>query len=287
MQVLVKNGVAMTAALVAVLLLADVGSPVTGTLTDPYAIYERCVAMMNSDSSPPYTIYTLQIDAQHIDISRGYTKTGAPTTMLHFGAFDQQKTYRVWYRARDQKSVTQDVTSHAAALAPPVPWALDLATPLTSTGSPSGETTSADGVAVDQATQLLSQVKVDAKNDYRITLAGEEQYAGHPAYRLALENIGGDPNDHPLRMLLVDAVSFRPLQIVIEVGQRTLFYGGGVTMSASFSEVGGYWLSTRGSIIGNGRFAFIQVHGTYTYSASHFVFPPQLPESMFTIQPNP
>jgi hypothetical protein len=242
--------------------------------------------MMNADPTPPYTIYTLHVDAQHIDVTRGYTKTGAPTTIMQFGAFHQQETYRVWYRARDQRSVMQDLSSHATTMVPPVPWALDLAAPLETTGSPSGETVSASGAAIDQATRLLSQVKVDAKNAYRITLVGIEEYAGHRAYHLALENTGGDPNDHPLRTLLVDAVTFRPLKIVIEVGQHTMFYGGGVTMSTSFGEVGGYWLSTSGSIIGNGRFTFIHVRGTYTYSASDFVFPPALPESMFTIQPN-
>lgn len=270
------------AGLLALLLLADAGSTVPSTSADPYAIYERCVAMMNADPTPPYAVYVLRIEAQNINIVRGYSKSGAPTTKLEFGRTHEQAAYRVWYRARDQRSLMQDLASNAAVVTPPVPWALDLAAPPAGTTEDStGQSVSGKSVEIEDATQLLSEVKIDAKDAYRISLAGMEMYAGHRAYHLAIENVGGDPNDHPLRTLLVDSETFRPLQVVIEVGQRGMLYGGGLTLSANFGAAGGYWLSTSGSVIGNGHFAFIRVRGTYTYSASDFVFPPELPKSMF------
>ena len=273
----------MAAGFVVLLASADVSTPASGELSDPHAIYQRCIAMMNAERTPPFMIYTLHVDAHHLDVSRGYSSTGAPTTLMHFGTFRQQADYRVWYRASDQRSVMQDSTTHATIVAPPVPWALDLAAPPTGTASPSSETVSGNAAAIDQATRLLSQVKVDADSAYRMTLVGQEEYAGHRAYRVNFENISGDPNDHPLRTLVVDAVSFQPLEIVIDVAQSNMLYGGGLTLSANFSDVGGYWLSTDGAIVGNGHFTFISIHGTYSYSASNFSFPPQLPESMFAI----
>ena len=248
---------------------------------DPSVIYERCIAMIDADRMPPYAIYTLHVDAQHIDISRDYSKTGAPTTLLHFGTFNKHSTYRVWYRSRDQRSVMQDLASNAINYGAAVPWALDLAAPIANSANTSGQAVGGDAVAIDDATQLLSEVKTAAKNAYRISFAGVERYDGHIAYHLNLEGISGDPNDHPLRTLLVDTASFQPLQVVIEVGQRTVLYGGGLTMSANFGDVGGYWVSTSGSIVGNGRFTFIHVRGTYTYAVTDFLAPSQLPTSIF------
>jgi hypothetical protein len=274
----------LMASLMTGVLVAAAPSPATSPLMDPITIYERCIAMMDADQMPQYAIYTLHTDAQHIDISRIYTKTGATTTLLHFGTFNRQNAYRVWYRARGQRSVMQDLTSHAAEYGPPVPWALDLAAPNTNSGTTSGQAVGSDAVAIDDATQLLSDVRTEAKSAYRISLTGVEKYAGHFVYHLSLESVSGDPNDHPLRTLLVDTVSFQPLQLVIEVGQRTMLYGGGLTMSVSFGDVGGHWLSTSGSIVGIGRFAFIHVRGTYTYAVSDFLAPSQLPDSIFASQ---
>jgi hypothetical protein len=269
-------------ALVLLLLLADATSPILEKSMAPAEIYERCVAAMNANGKPAYAVYMLHVDAQHIDITRGYTSTGSPTTELKFGTFVHTSTYRVWYRAHDQKSLTQDLGSETTALTPPVPWALDLVGPPASPQNSSNESVGAGGAAIDQATQLLSEIYTNERDAYHISLVGMEEYGGHRVYHLDLENVGGDPNDHALRTLLVDSNSFRPLQVVVEVAQRSMMYGGGLIMSANFSEVGGYWLSTSGSVTGYGHFAFIHVQGTYTYTASDFTFPATLPDSMFS-----
>jgi hypothetical protein len=275
--------------LVAVLVLTvarvaaqPIPSPTPAKPLDPVAIYERCVAAMNAEPRPPYAIYSLRIEAHHLDIARSWTSSGASTTILSFGSWHHTSRFRVWYRTRDQHALTQDLIAKTETLEPPVPWALDLTPPPGGIPNASDENVSGEAAAIAQATILLSQVYVDEKAAYHISLGGTEEYNGHRVYELDLENVGGDPNDHPLRALLVDAASFRPRQVTIDVGERTMLFGGELTMTASFDQVGAYWLSTNGSIVGSGHFTFIHVHGTYTYEASDFLFPAQLPESTFS-----
>lgn len=272
---------ALIAGLVASLLVADAAPP--SPPPDPVAIYERCVAAMRDAARPPYAEYTLSIDAHHLDISRDFTSSGAATTILHFGSFTHVAALRLTYRERDQKTVVEDVIGKTSTVGPPLPWALDLTPPPAGIPSPADENVSGQAVDIAQATILISHIYIDEKDAYHITLAGVEEYAGHRVYHLTLQNVGGDPNEHPLRTLFVDAASYRPRQVTIEVGERTMMFGGDLTMSANFDQVGDYWLSTNGSIVGNGHFTFIHVHGTYTYSATDFAFPATLPDSIFTV----
>lgn len=249
---------------------------------DPYAIYERCDNAMRENQSPPYLTYVLHVDADHINISRKYTSTGDPTTTLHFGIEHRKATYRVWYRSRDGKSLTQDLGSGELAVSPPVPWSLDFRPAPAWSASPTpGETVASGTVTTDAAGKLLAEITIDQSRFYNITYAGMETIADRQAYHLILKNISGDPNDHALRDLLVDTTSFRALQAVLEVGQTNLLYGGRLRLRVGFSQVGPYWLNTEGTIEGRGHYAVFFVNGSYDYAASQIQFPQQLPDRYF------
>jgi hypothetical protein len=275
----------LTSTLVALALVAFAGSP-TPASPDPYQIYERCVVAMANTPEPPFEFYQLHVAANRIDITRGYSSAGTPTTTLHFGNPRERATYRVWVRNSDQRSFMQDIASRAASVTPPVPWQLDFHVPASDDGRQPRETVASHAVTVNQATKLLSEVEVDHRSNYQITFGGMEQYEHHAAYRLLLQSVTGDPNDHPLRELVVDATSFRAWQVVAQVGQGGWLFGGGLVLTANFEPVGGYWVSTSGSVDGSGHYAFFHLDGTYSYLASDFSFPSALPKSYFETDPN-
>ncbi len=248
---------------------------------DAYAIYHRCIQVMRDRPVPAYSSYLLQVDADHIDITRGYNSAGWPTTILHFGLGNHATTYRVWYRARDAMSLMQDITSSNMTSGPPVPWALEFRSPPQPDPAPAQETVKFGSVTIDQASKLLNQVSVDQSGFYRISLAGIENVDGHPAYRLALINKWGDPNSHPLRELVVDAASYRARQVSFELGQDGKLFGGTLDVLANFGPVGAYWLNTDGVVNGRGHYAFLHLGGSYAYRAINFAFPSDLPSSYF------
>lgn len=253
----------------------------THLLTDPYEIYGRSVAMTQANPAPPFASYVLQVSANHFDLTRDYDASGAPTTTLHFGLGHAQAAYRVWYRASDVKTLMQDVQSSDVSVVPPVPWPLDFTDCARDCNAPVNEKVRMGSVTVNQMAKLLSSIAVDQHDQYRITLAGVETDNGQPAYHLLLQNVAGDPNQHPLRELFVDTRSFRVRQVVLEVGQHGPLFGGSLQLRAHFSMVGPYWINTDGEVAGGGHYAFLHLNGSYAFHASNFDFPKRLPSWYF------
>ena len=249
---------------------------------DAVAIYRRCVAAMARTPAPPYAYYVLQINSNRLDLTRGYADDGHPTMMLHFMVRPHANTYRVWYRFRDTRALMQDMASSSRTITPPVPWALSFhhskaAMPTGASGSEVGES----GVELDSATELADKVESDDSAFYTISLTGLIDYQGHPAYDLALRNVAGDPNGHPLRELIVDRRSFRIWQLALELGRPEGALNGSLQVRASFRPVGRYWLNDAGTLVGEGHVAFMRFRGSYDYTATQFRFPRDMPDSYF------
>jgi hypothetical protein len=255
---------------------------------NPHLIYARCIKAMSENPFPPYMTYVLNVDADHISISRRYDGNDMPITILHFKISHHQHAYRVWYRGRDQKSLMQDLGSKEIAVAPPIPWALDFRNRPEVPDPPAPlETASSGAIATNEEGALLREVTTDQSPYYRITFAGMETVDSHPVYHLLLQSTSGDPNAHALRELFVDTTSFRARELVMEVGQHTVLYGGRLELKAMFSQVGPYWLNTSGTIEGRGYYAIFFLNGSYVYNASDFDFPAHLPDAYFRAPTTP
>jgi hypothetical protein len=252
------------------------------TAPDPYLIYSRCVTAMRESPTPPFMTYDLHIDADHISVSRTFLND-APVTTLHFRITHNRQNYRVWYRGRDQKALMQDLDSNQVAVAPPVPWALDFHS---RTADPSSalENANSGGVTTNEEGALLRELSTDQSRDYRITFAGMVNDDNQPAYRLLLQSVSGDPNAHALRQLVVDPTTYRARQVVMEVSEHKALYGGRIAITANFSQVGPYWISTTGSITGRGYYMIFFLNGSYTFTTSNIRFPENIPAAYF--QPN-
>ena len=259
--------------------------PSQPAVDDPVAIYRRCVAAMAAAPNPPYASYVLSINANRLDLTRGYAQDGHSTTTLHFMARPHANVYQVWYRDRDRRSLMQDVASAQRTVGPPVPWALDFQS--SAADAPAGLAPGVDvggsAVQLDQATALAQQIDSDQSVHYQIALAGDSTYSGHPAYDLRLSSVSGDPNDHPLRELIVDKRSFRVWQLTVAVEKRNGPVVGSLQLIAAFRPVGRYWLNDSGTLSGEGRIAFMRFHGSYDYSATRFRFPREMPDSYFAV----
>jgi hypothetical protein len=124
--------------------------------------------------------------------------------------------------------------------------ALDFHARLEAVDPPPTEISTSGSVTTNQEGALLREISTDQSRYYRITFAGMDNSDNQFTYHLLLENRSGNPNEHPLRELFVDAESFRPRKVVMEVGRHTLLYGGRLKLSATFAPVGPYWLNYRG-----------------------------------------
>ena len=257
---------------------ADTPPATATTGLDPHDIYVRSVDAMEDMPAPRYLTYVLHVDANHIDITRGYDRSGFPTTELHFGVSHRSDTYRVSYRASDGKSLTKDLTSGVLSVGPAVPWSLDFSNLATMSAPSPNETVSANSMTTDAAGTLLGQLDLDQSAYYRITLAPDSSPS---SYHLMLENATGDPNAHALRELFVDPQTFRIQSATFEVGQRRFLFGGTLRLHVDFTQVGPYWLNTSGRLDGAGHYTLMPLHGSYSYRASNIEFPQILPSQMF------
>jgi len=247
----------------------------------PLEVYLRCIAAMQNNPIPKYFSYELKVYSNHIDITRAYNAAGYPTTTLHFRVSHREATYLVHYRASDGKSFMVNMASSNVTIGPPVPWALDFRNPGSRSAPTTNETVSAGSVTTDSASSLLGELSVDQSPHYRIAFAPNG--VTPQSYILTLESIDRDPNAHALRELVVDAASFRVRTAIFEVGQRHFLFGGTLRLRITFSQVGGYWLNTDGELVGHGHYAFVPLRGSYSYHASNFSFPPDLPSD--SLQP--
>ena len=236
---------------------------------------------MQNDPAPNYLSYRLRVDANHINISRAYDTSGFPTTELHFGVTNQTSTYRVRYRASDDKSSMKDLSSGAVTVGPVVPWPLDFCHLVTSQASTLNETVSSSSLTTDGASRLLGQLAVDQSNFYRISFAPDSSRTSSSGYHLIIQSTTGDANAHPLRELVIEPTTFRVLAATFELSQRRFVFGGTLRLHVLFSQVGPYWLNTSGVLDGAGHYAFVHVKGSYAYKASDFKFPATLPSQTF------
>src|SRR5215469_12440136 len=171
----VALGLVLTLVAIAPAARAANGVPVaaaSATDADAVAIYRHCVAAMANTPAPPYAYYVLQVNANRLDLTRGYADDGHPTMMLHFMVRPHANTYRVWYRFRDTRSLMQDIASSDRTISPPVPWALSFhrAKASTRVGGSSGGDIGQTSVQLDQATELADQIESDESAYYQIAL---------------------------------------------------------------------------------------------------------------------
>ena len=245
---------------------------------DAGAVYARCVQALRQAPRPQYATYSLQVNADHIDITRAYDAAGLPTTTLYFGVRRRTATYLVRYRERDGTAAMRDLASGAITVGPPVPWSLDLWT--ASPQPAAAESVSSGSVTTDAAGRLLAELRNDQHGYYRISFAHQPE-AGHDSgYQLLFAVVSGDPNAHALRELIVDRSSFLPLVAVLQVAQHRFLFGGTLTLNLRFGAVGPYWLNTEGTILGQGHYTIVPVSGSYRYRAADFAFPAQLPDHL-------
>lgn len=257
---------------------ADTGAIASPASLSAHDAYVRCVHAMQDSPTPRYLTYTLHVDADHINIARGYDSSGLAMTQLQFGVSHENDVYRVSYRASDGKSLMRDLSSGAVTIGPVVPWSLDFSNLAQQPAPVADETVSAHSVTTDATSSLLGQLDVDQSPFYRISLAPDSNAS---SYHLVLESLSGDPNAHALRELVVDPLTFRVQSATFEVGQHRWLFGGNLRLRVLFSQVGPYWLNVGGEIFGTGHYAFVPLHGSYSYHASNISIPVNLPAQTF------
>lgn len=234
---------------------------------------------MQGSPLPKYLAYSLNVDANHISITRGYNTSGLPTTELHFGVTRETSAYHVRYRASDEKSSMKDTSSGIVTVGPVVPWSLDFSHLAPTQTASVDETMDSNSLTTDDASKLLGQLTVDESSFYRISYApGSGSLTG---YHLITQNLSGDPNAHPMLELVIDPATFRVQAATFELSQHRFVFGGSLVLHVFFAQVGPYWLNTKGELDGAGHYAFVHWKGSYRYSATDITFPATLPFQTF------
>ncbi|MBC5823230.1 MAG: hypothetical protein GIW99_12480 [Candidatus Eremiobacteraeota bacterium] len=198
--------------------------------------------------------------------------------------------YRVWYRGNDGKALMQNLGRSRRGgsetfFGYPFPFSPDVNFLLNATPEPASPPPPPVGSPVPTASgakspHLLDVEAVVSNRNYDVSLAGVEDYAGHPVYHLTLRAIR-DERAHPLKNVWVDRSTFQVWKAQAGASGNKGPAAGFISGQAEFGPVGPYWLVRLASGDGQLRFGFLSDSGHYEYVFSDLGFPPSLPDWYF------
>jgi hypothetical protein len=239
------------------------------------AIYLRAVRAMRAEAVPAYVIFAERIRSRNLFFSCG--EHGLDVALRHG---DQETHYRVWYRSRDGESVSVEDPSGGRCdetLLPPVdsPHEHDDLFGPKPTPTPSDETAAPNGLPI------IAAVHADAAHHYRISLVDEEEFEGHPVYRLTLKAYGNRDSDYPLTGMLVDRDDFLVRQATGEISIHLVVASGWAGLMLTFDRAGQYWVVRDEHIEVAGNALFLHLRAVIDVDGSDFSYPATLPEGVF------
>jgi hypothetical protein len=126
---------------------------------------------------------------------------------------------------------------------------------------------------------VIGHVTATAR-DYDATLVGSETLAGAGVYHLRLVP-RFDPQHHPIREMWIDASTFDPRRIAIELWAQTGPVRSRPTVTVDFAPVDGTWLVSHAAMDFVLRFAFLNYGGSGDFRISDVSFPTSEPDWMF------
>jgi hypothetical protein len=126
---------------------------------------------------------------------------------------------------------------------------------------------------------VIGRVAAPAR-DYEPALVGIETLAGARVYHLKLVP-RFDPRHHPIRELYVDATTYDPRRIAIEVWAAAGPVHSRPTVSVDFAPVAGVWMIAHATMDFVLRFGFLAYAGSAEYRVSDVSFPAAEPAWMF------
>jgi len=254
----------------------DAAATAAATLTGE-AIYLRATRAMKDAPQPAYVTFHEDVSARNMRLS--CTADGTSPTLKHG---DAAGAYRVWFRTRDERAVSEDLASQkrcGGALLYPA------GAEIAALGVPSAAPSATPSPAVD-GPPLIAAVRVESARYYRITLVDRETFEGHPVYRLALRAYR-DPATHPLTGMLVDADTFLVRQAAGEAAAHYVIASGRVAGVVTFDRSGPYWLARDESFELAAQAIFVHAHCTVTVRGSDFAFPADVGDELASPSPSP
>ncbi len=268
-------------------------SPTPIATLNPISIYLRAIAAMKEADArrPAYAAYQLDYTGHNLVLAPETTngKTEWITNIRHA---NDSHSYQVWYRAHDDKALTQDRVTHdayrgEALLAPVAANVLESASPSPSpNASPHPTASGAPDTPVGATTEVLGSVSVEASRYYDITLVGIENLHGHEVYHLHL-HANKDTTDHPLTDLYIDTATYLVRAAHAEVTLRGVIFALGVAVDVAYEPVGAYWLLDDLHVHGNGYALFYHANVDCTMVLHDITLPASLPDSYFAVPAAP
>jgi len=266
-------------------------TPVATPDPNPVVIYRRAIeAMRTADvNRPNYAIYQLDYIGHNLILTPN-TTNGKTDWDMNLKHANDNHSYQVWYRAHDERALTQDEATHylyrgEALLAPIGSNVFDNGTPTPSPApnvTPSPHSSGPPDTPGGATTEVLGSVTAEASQYYDITLVGIEDDKGHPVYHLHL-HARRDDLDHPLTDLYIDTTTYLVRAVHAEVTLRGVIFAFGLTIDVAYEPVGSNWLLDNLRFHGNGYALFYHANMDCTMIMHDITLPAALPDSYFTV----
>ena len=212
----------------------------------PDEIYSRAVREMRAlatTGNPPFLVFDLRMDSHNLHWQHTTGDDGSSNWDVKLVHANETTNYRVWYRAKDQRSLMQDQATHAAFVGdcPFVPETTFWSDIAGVKAQPSPSPSPASGDAASASGHVIGNITVNGSSHYSISLVGIEQHEGHPVYHLHLHAYR-DIEDYPLTDLWVDTNDYRVWAAHGEMTFRAVAAAMGVGISVDFAPTDRYWL---------------------------------------------
>jgi hypothetical protein len=290
----------LAAALLSAFLVASNGaqpgptpSPTSAPSPDlnPVVIYRRAIeAMRIADvNRPNYATFQLDYTGHNLILTPD-TTNGKTDWDMNLKHANDSHSYHVWYRAHDERALTQDDATHIvyrgeALLAPIGSNVFDNGTPAPSPApnvTPSPRASGPPDTPGGATTEVLGSVTAEASRFYDITLVGIEDYKDHPVYHLHL-HARSDDLEHPLTDLFVDTSTYLVRAAHAEVTLRGVIFAFGLSIDVAYEPVGSHWLLDDLRFHGKGYALFYHANMDCTMTMHDIALPASLPDSYFTV----